>query len=199
MSASIAVVDDASTWAINPANLANLANKTPAEGKVWANDVMAGYGRDSDYADGLAASWSGWDEEDAIGAGFGTFDLRSDYKAFGAGIGKRVGDSPLSIGANFVYYNGDGSELDVNAGLLYQFACGLRAGAVVEDIFDASDNGPYLHLGLAYPVATNLLVAADIWDVTEQTDSTNVDGGVEWTVSDTFKLRAGLMDTEDGH
>lgn len=198
MSAGIAVVDDAAAWSINPAALATLRNCTPREGQDYASDILGTWGSDDDDNDNLSLSWSGWYAPDKIGLGVGTFDQRGHFKMFGAGVGKRFGDSPLTWGVNFEYFNGMGtSETLFNAALNYDWSCGVRTGLVVEDVLGHEDNSPLFDLGIAKSFG-RLLLAADVLDITDEYDTT-ISGGAEYTLTDAFKLRAGAFDNGDGH
>jgi len=197
MSAAIAVVDDATAWSVNPAALARL-NVLPArEGKEWASDLLAGYGED-DNDEMLGISWSAWNEEANLGFGAGTWDWRSYSKTFGAGVGKPYGDK-FAAGLNFEYYNSASTgAVTFNGGLLYDFNANVRGGLTVEDIAGRWDVGPFVNAGLAAKVTKNLLLAVDVYDITDEVDVT-INGGAEYNFTPRFALRAGTFDSGDGH
>lgn len=197
MSAGIATVNDAAAWSINPAALATLRNMTPAEGKTYASDIMAVFGNNDDF-DTEALTWSGWYCPDKVGIGAGYIDLSNTYHSFGAGVGKRWGNTPLTVGANFEYLNGLGtSETFFNVGLNYDWTCGLRTGLVVEDVTARADDSPLFDFGAAWGFG-KLLLAADVMDITDQINTT-ISGGAEYALTDALKIRAGLFDSGDGH
>ena len=198
MSAGLATVDDAGTWAINPASLATLKNSTPAAGKDYASDVMAIFGTGSDIPDQLGLTWSGFYFPDKLGMGAGYFDVRGFHHEFGAGLGKRLNDSPLTLGANFEYFNGFGTSLSVvNLAANYDWKCGIRTSLLAEDVFSQMDDAPFFDFGAAKQFG-KLLLAADVLDITDQID-TVINGGAEYCLTPALKLRAGMFDSGDGH
>lgn len=197
MSAAIAVVDDATAWNVNPAALARL-NVCPArEGKEWANDLLLGYG-ENDYGSSLGFSWSGWNQEANLGFGAGYVDHRSYSKGFGMGVGRPFGEK-WAAGINFGYLNTptDGA-VTFNGGVLYDFSQAVRGGLVVSDLFGRYDVGPFFDAGLAAYLSPRLLVAVDVYDITDEVD-VSINGGAEYALSDRWDLRAGTFDSGDGH
>ncbi len=111
-----------------------------------------------------------------------------------------------------------------NVGLLYQVAqrdkAPIRLGLTVNDLTSetvvpllrANDNsesneivpkeiGPFVNFGVAWQATPEWLVAADVTDLTDETDNGPFfSAGAEYSCADTgWKARAGLLDTGDGH
>jgi len=211
--AGIGVADDAAAWYQNPAGLAAL--KVPVlEGKKIGIDAVGTYA-DYDEADAWAIDVSGWDPAKRIGAGVGYSDIEEASSMFGFGVGVAIKNTALTVGANVMFVDNDlmgsspASTTDddptwLNLGFLYKFEqpekAPIRAGLVIADLADESDNGPFLDLGIAWPATDKLLVAVDVTDITDEVD-VEINGGVEYIMgkNNEIALRAGLMDNGDDH
>lgn len=192
------MADDGSAWFQNAAGLGAL-NLQPQEGKLWANDAIAGYA-DFGSDDAWGLTWSGWQPAKALGVGAGY--ANTDWAdILGAGVGIGIKNLPLSVGLSV--YNQDpssGSDTTyLDLGLMYQFAqpekAPIRLGLVARDLTD--EDQTTFDIGVAWPAAPNWLVAVDVKDLTDEYD-TLFCGGVEYTFGQTaeWAARAGL--TDDG-
>jgi len=210
--AAIGVADDAGAWYQNPAGLADL--KVPVlEGKKIGIDAVGTYA-DYDDVDGWALDISGWDPAKKMGAGVGYADIDEAGSMFGLGVGVAIKNTALTVGANVMFEDNDpipssptsvnNDPTWVNLGFLYKFQqpekAPIRAGLVISDLTDESDNGPFVDLGVAWPATEKLLVAVDVNDVTDEVDL-EISGGVEYIAgkNNEIALRAGLMDNGDDH
>lgn len=195
------MADDGSAWFQNAAGLGAL-NLQPQEGKLWANDAIAGYA-DFGSDDAWGLTWSGWQPAKALGVGAGY--ASTDWAdTFGAGVGIGIKNLPLSVGLSV--YNQDpssGSDTTyLDLGLMYQFAqpekAPIRLGLVARDLTD--EDQTIFDIGVAWPAAPNWLVAVDVKDLTDEYD-TLFCGGVEYTFGQTaeWAARAGLTDDGSDH
>ena len=199
-STAVGVADDGAAWFQNPAGLAALHVKC-TEGQPWAADAIAGWGEfEDDNAGGITAS--GWDAARGFGVGAGYGDINNLGRAYGLGVGASINQTPLSVGLSYVRNHrfGDNDFNFLNVGLMYRFEqpCKdpLRLGVLVRDVFNDSDEGPFVDLGIAWPVTQNLLFAADVVDLTDQIDlETNVGLEYKFGLTQGLVLRAGLQDT----
>lgn len=197
--AATAVADDGGAWFQNPAGLGSL-NVACQENKKWANDII-GFGGDSSDSF-FGGTWSGFMPEKAQGFGAGYVD-DSFTKMWGAGFGMDWGKTPFSVGINFLQNDPDDDCVDsstfVDLGFMYKFARAdadpVRVGLVVQDLFDDSDNGPFFNFGIAWPVNDQLLLAADIVDLSDQIDSRfNVGAEYLFGTQHEWAARAGAVD-----
>jgi hypothetical protein len=192
-----AIADDGGAWFQNPAGLGGL-NVACEENKKWANDIIGFGGDSSDSFFGV--TWSGFEPAKAKGFGAGYVD-GGNTKIFGAGYGQNWKSSPLSVGVNVLRNDPDVGDSDTffNIGFLYKFARPdadpIRAGLVISDVTDASDNGPFFNIGVAWPVNDQLLLAVDVNDLTDEVDS-NFDFGAEYLFGKQYEwaVRAGSAD-----
>jgi hypothetical protein len=109
-------------------------------------------------------------------------------------------------------------ETIFNIGLMYRFdqpeGGPVRLGLVVSDVTNQTKEtitvasmsktvgGAEVALGVGWPVTDTLLLAVDVTDITNRTDSGPfVSAGVEFKAGEAnqWRLRAGLVDTGDGH
>lgn len=213
--ASIAVADDAAAWYQNPAGLAALA--VPAkEGSEYGNDILLAYA-DMDDMNAWGLTWSGWKPADNLGFGAGYGSADDIGTALGAGFGAGLKDVPLSAGLNVVALHADGhidlaqlgendDETILNAGLLYRLAMGedkdpLKIGVTVTDVTDEFGVGPFWNIGLAWKPISDLLLAVDFNDVTDEIDDgeTSINGGAEYAFGSDreWRARVGVMDNGD--
>jgi len=204
--AGIAVADDGAAWFQNPAGLAAL-NVPVKEGTEYGNDVIFGFA-DTDEMSAWGLSWSGWKPSSNMGFGAGFGDVENLGSAFGAGFGVGFKDTPLSAGLNVMALNPDGTVVDestvLNAGALYRLSLGegkapLRVGLTVLDITDEM-GGPVWNAGLAWKATSDLLIAVDFNDLSDEGDQgVLVSGGVEYAFGSAkaWRARAGAMDNGD--
>jgi len=225
--AGTAVADDSSAWFQNPAGLAAL-NLSCREGKDWANDVSASYtsigGVDGfpafDSFDMFRASWSGFMPAKGVGVGAGYANIDDVGVLVGAGVGTKIGNTGLSIGANVFnldpgsLFVGAPDETLLNFGAMYRINQGadkapIRVGVTVvnvtgEDLFGIPGIDPMcVNFGIAWPITDSLLVAVDLTDVTGELDDISggflpgmqINGGVEYRFgsANEWALRAGVM------
>ena len=219
--AGIGVADDAVAWLQNPAGLGALNIPVP-EGNPWGHDAIGAYGRTDtgwgDKVDVWGITWSGKDAEHQLGIGAGYGDIEDSGQSFGAGFGMNYRDTPFSWGVNVVREEPDSALLDshtiCNVGFMCRFPqperAPIRVGLVVSDVFSetevdlpgGSEGGIALDLGVGWPATDRLLVAVDVTDVFGAwADGPNLSGGLEFTAgtNDEWRLRAGALDTGDGH
>jgi len=213
--AVIGVADDAAAWYQNPAGLGLM--KSTNSMIPLASDLMGTWLSNdlgSDTADGLALTWSGALTGRGMGIGAGFSDVDYVGKTYGAGFGMALKSGWLSWGAKVVRFDPDSSmsgaaafpsssskETVFGVGAMAQFpqlhSDPIRVGVVVEDVFDATDNGPYVNVGAYWPVLKSLGIALDLQDVTDQSDEGPfVNAGVEYKIGllGNWTVRAGMMD-----
>jgi len=199
--AAIGVADDAAAWFQNPAGLAALS--VPAkEGVDYGNDALFAFA-DNDNQSAWELSWSGWKPADSMGFGAGFGDAEGLGSAFGAGFGIGLKETPLSAGVNIMAVNPDfGSAMTVvNAGGMYRLGMGegkapLRVGLSIIDITDEM-GGPYWNVGIGWKATSDLLIAVDAVDLSDETGlGVQVGGGVELALGaqKSWRLRAGVSD-----
>lgn len=215
----IGVANDAAAWYQNPAGLGLLGLK-PKEGKIWANNVQGAYMNlglevgdecidDSETA--WCGTWSGWDTCKKYGFGGGYGNISDIGHEWGIGFGMSLPKEPLAFGLNFIDVKndvsdddcGDNSQTLLNFGAMYEWTqknCApIRLGAVVTDLTNQTDDGPFLGLGASWAAMPNLLIAADVNDVTSQVKTT-WGAGAEYGFGKCFewKARAGVAEIFEG-
>ena len=199
-STGVGVADDGGAWFQNPAGLGAMNIKCEPD-QLWAADVIGGYASAAGE-DGGGLTVSAWQPQYRSGIGGGYGDLNDIGRAYGIGGGTNIKESPFSVGLSVTRIDpfGPGAFTFLNLGLMYRFEQPnknpIRLGALIRDLTDDSDNGPFVDLGIGWPVTNNLLFAADVRDVTDEVD-TQVNAGVEVTFGTTrdWVARAGLNDT----
>jgi hypothetical protein len=198
--ARVGVADDAMAWLQNPAGLAAL-NVPVAQGSDWGSDFIGNYTR---LYSGDTSDWGGtfstWSPQRQMGFGAGYFRIYDDTNYFGVGFAKGFGTTPLSVGVNWTQFNDGGSDTLFDVGLMYRFVQPdrgpVRLGLVARDVSGTFD-GPWFDLGIAWPVTTELLLAVDATDVTDQTgDGPFFSFGAEYKFAPSgWVVRAGGFDT----
>jgi hypothetical protein len=205
--AATGVADDSGAWLHNPAGLASLTDAPPPEGSAWGHQISGSYADFGSSTDGFAITWSGWQPEKNWGVGVGYWDVNNIGKLKGAGFGMNVGDTGLSVGANFACFNPDfgSGGTSLNLGGLYETPISrrtdlpLRIGLTVTDL-TSEFTDPMLNFGLAWPVTDKLLLAGDVLDLFGEVN-TLYDIGAEYKLGtmNEFRIRAGLFDTGASH
>lgn len=204
--AVIGVADDGGAWAQNPAGLGALHVRTQ-DAKNWGNDVIIGLGKVSPGNDtGLGINWSGWNPTSTMGFGAGYNDM-GNTTAFGAGFGMGYKNSMFSWGVDVMRLERNFRDDTVfDFGAMYRFVrpgqANTRLGLKLFDVTNATDDGPQLGLGVAWPASDDLLVAVDVVDVTgESASGPFLNGGVEYKLGQAkeWRARGGLFDGGDGH
>lgn len=204
--AVIAVADDGGAWAQNPAGLGALHVRTQ-DGKTFGNDLILGLGKINPGNDtGVGINWSGWNPSSKMGFGAGYNNL-GDTTMFGAGFGMTYRDSMFSWGADLMRLETDfGNDTVLDLGAMYRFArsekASTRVGLKIFDATNATDAGPQLGLGVAWAASDDLLVAADMVDVTSESASGPfLNAGMEYKLGQEkqWRVRGGLFDDGDGH
>lgn len=199
-STGVGVADDAAAWFQNPAGLGALNIKCTPNQRL-AVDMMAGAIRMSEE-NGGGITASGWNPATHVGVGAGYGDINDTGRDYGVGVGASYKDSPFSYGLSYdrVHPFGDGWFDILNVGFMYRFEQPgkdpLRVGLLLRDVTNDTDNGPFVDLGIAWPVTNGLLFAADFRDLTTQIDF-EVNGGLEYKfgANHGWVARAGLHDT----
>lgn len=177
--ASIAVANDSSAVGTNPANLGQL--------DIGLDDGMTGMRPWSFEASGIFELCG---DTDLWGVTFAGTPVNSDWgvgAAYGdttwddgwaVGFGKSVSPGNWSWGLSAV---DAGNETIYNGGLLFDLPDGmdLKAGAVVRDLTDETDAGPYFDLGAKLRLQNTAMVALDIYDVTKELN-TSFGAGIEY-------------------
>ena len=205
----VAAADDAGAINYNPANLASL-NIGPPAGQYdpytqpwnWQIAGTAEIGGDLDFwAAHLAGNnpQSNW----GVGASYQSISPASSYDWWLVGVGARLGGSNWQWGVSVMDGDLYSGETTFNAGLLYtqQLPAGapLRVGLTVEDVTGEFSVGPFINVGVAYPLRLSgdqqLLLAADLLDATDENYSM-VNVGVEFQPRANWAIRAGLIDTD---
>jgi len=201
---AVGLADDGAAWSENPAGLGAL-NLKCAEGKMMANDVIVAAGKVDDESM-WGISWSGWDPAKKMGFGAGYGKVTDEGKAFGAGFGMAIGDTPFSVGINGIHTDPDFSpqHTPFAFGAMYQFPqidkAPIRVGLLARDITDVTNEGRQYDLGVTWPATPDLLVAADLRSFSDS-DERALNVGAEYALG-TYKewrARAGMVDNGDGH
>lgn len=203
--AAIGVADDGAAWFQNPAGLAAL-NVPCKEGSEYANDAILAYANANDESAWLL-TWSGWKPSDRMGWGAGYATADDVGSSFGAGFGAGLKSIPLSAGINIMSVNPEGPDNDetvLNLGLMYGVDLGeekapLRLGLTVDDITTQFSDDAIWSAGLGWQATKDLLVAADVVDITEELGDVGFNGGVEYCFGNQreWRARAGLIDLGD--
>ncbi len=184
----IADTQDAGSTFYNPAGLPWL-QAPPAPDSMWGVQGLGVWETGSDWGFKAAAVAganpdSGW--------GLGAFYADDDWDNWwGLGAGKKFGET-WSLGAGMLKED----ETVFNAGLIYQLALPnpgvISLGLFVMDITDEW-GGPIYNVGACMPLGETARLAVDVWDLTDEWDTT-VNVGAEAIVAPDWCVRAGSMD-----
>lgn len=221
----IGIADDAAAWHQNPAGL-GMFNRKPLDGKTWANDVIGTYihvGLDSSFfsddtceennsSHDWNLQWSGWDACKKWGFGAGYGDTPDFAKEWGAGFGITPDNWPVAFGISayrmddLTQINNDSCDNDnshtlFDLGAMYEYkqsnCAPIRIGALVRDVTDETNDGPFLGIGASWYVTPELLIAADVDNATERHDTKARWGaGAEYSFGTCgeWKARAGVAE-----
>lgn len=199
----VGVADDAAAWFQNPAGLGALRMKCEKEGQLWGVDAEGSYAKLNGQSAG-GFNVSAWQPTHLVGVGFGYGDIDEVGRAIGVGFGMNYGQTPFSYGLNYVRLAPAAGALParntINLGLMYRFEQPdndpLRLGLRVRDLGDSGDNGMLFDLGVAWPVTSELLFAADVLDIGDKVD-TEVNAGAEYWFGPkrNWTARVGVNDT----
>ncbi len=210
--ARVGVADGSSAFLDNPAGLPRI-HTFGMRLSPWPIRASANMSVDSDVD---RYSILGSARNSASTQGFGAGYWRSEsanweVNYYGAGYGAELGLFGLTGGLSAVWqdmtYTGmmpDQNGLNdqftvVNAGLMKQFPGPLstwKVGLLARDLADELGNGITFDVGASVRLPPGLLLAADINDIADESD-TSLNIGAEWPLPMTpFTVRAGLVDDE---
>ncbi len=205
----VAAADDAGAINYNPANLASLDIGPPANGydpyvSAW-NWQLAGTAEVGGDLNFWGAHLAGCNPQSnwGVGASFQSISESPSANWWLAGTGARLGGSNFQWGVSVMDSELFGGETTFNVGLLYtqQLPAGppLRVGLTVEDVTGEFNVGPFINVGVAYPLRLSgdqrLLLAADLLDATDEAYSM-VNVGVEFQPCANWAIRGGMIDTD---
>ncbi len=185
----LAVTNDAGVVYYNPAGLPWVS--VPAlDGGLWGAQAVGAIEvkGDTDYKT-IGAVGVQPDRGQGIGGYWGDDSCSSWW---GVSYGQ-MADHVWSWGAGISHCCGD---TIYSAGFLYRWqapaAPPVNLAFTIDDITDQW-GGPFFNVGAALPVASNILVAADLYDITNE-DDTIFNIGAEVSILDGWCVRGGLAD-----
>lgn len=205
------LADQADGWYWNPAGLAQMnvnpvcapAGDEPA--LMWQGIAGTDFGGDVD-ADVLHLGGVYGTNGFAVGrVAYGNDNSTDIGIGFGTTLGSPLWSAGISILAS-EWGADDNSETAVNLGAMYQWHPALgkgnpaKIGFVAEDITEEWGDSIY-SAGVSFWVGNRILIAADVWDLTDETEvAGDDDSGMEFNVGAEFALapwltlRAGSQD-----
>lgn len=206
----IGLADQADAWYWNPAGLAymnvNPVDGGDASGLKWQGIAGADFGGDVDLSSLHLGGLFGT-------TGFAVGRVRSNdgnWTDIGIGFGTTIGSPQWSVGGTILaseWGASDTSETELNLGAMYQWHPAIgkgkpaKIGFTAEDVTEAYDTPTIYSAGVSFWVGNRVLIAADAWDLTDETEVAGDDEsgmefnvGAEVLVAPWLALRAGSQD-----
>lgn len=190
----IATTFDASAVNFNPANLGMLEIGYDGQPeKAWQFQGI-GTAEISGDLDTWETDWAAKpvDSKWGIGASYFTIDGEDvDIFTFGAGYAY---SETLSLGLGVLNIDSEGSHTLYSVGAAWKLP-EVNIGLVIDDITDETDEGPFFAIGASKQLTEEILVSADLRDVTEEYDSF-WNAGIEYTpiATPNLAVRAGMYE-----